>query len=88
MGCKVHAAFAGVPPDEVLVNVQLLVTASKVSDIKAIAGYDPRVSFDNIIITEYEQGLQIELQLRYVPTNQTNVMKLSFNNQTQTLSAQ
>lgn len=59
-----------------------------VSDIKAIAGYDPRVSFDNIIITEYEQGLQIELQLRYVPTNQTNVMKLSFNNQTQTLSAQ
>ena len=59
-----------------------------VSDIKAIAGYDPRVSFDNIIITEYEQGIQIELQLRYVPTNQTNVMKLSFNNQTQTLSAQ
>jgi hypothetical protein len=48
-------------------------------DIRAIAGYDPRVSFDNIIITEFDQGLQIELQLRYVLTNQTNVMLLNFN---------
>ena len=59
-----------------------------VTDITAIAGYDPRVSFDNIVITEYEQGLQIEIQLRYVPTNQTNVMLLNFNGQTQTLTAQ
>ena len=48
-------------------------------DVKAIASYDPRVSFDNIIITEFDQGLQIELQLRYVLTNQTNVMLLNFN---------
>ena len=57
-------------------------------DIKAIASYDPRVSFDNIVITEYDQGIQIELQLRYVLTNQTNVMLMNFNNQTNTLSAQ
>ena len=59
-----------------------------VSDIQAIASYDPRVSFDNIIITEYDQGIQIELQLRYVPTNQINTMLLNFNGETQTLSAQ
>lgn len=59
-----------------------------VSDIKAIASYDPRVSFDNIIITEYEQGILIELRLRYVPTDQTSVMRLSFNNQTNALSVQ
>ena len=59
-----------------------------ITDIQAIAGYDPRVSFDNIIVTEYSQGIQIELQLRFVPTNQTNVMLLNFNGQTQTLSAQ
>lgn len=58
-----------------------------VSDIQAIASYDPRVSFDNIIVTEYDQGIQIELQLRYVPTNQTNVMLLNFNGETQSLSA-
>lgn len=58
-----------------------------VADIKAIASYDPRVSFDNIIITEYEQGIQIELQLRYVQTNQSNLLSLRFNNQTNLLSA-
>ena len=59
-----------------------------VSDIKSIAAYDPRVSFDNIIVTEYDQGIMIELQLRYVPTNQVNIMLLNFNGQTQTLTAQ
>ena len=58
------------------------------TDIKAIASYDPRVSFDNIIVTEYDQGIRIELQLRYVPTNQTNLMLMNFNNQTNTLTAQ
>lgn len=57
-------------------------------DIKAIASYDPRVSFDNIVITEYDQGIQIELQLRYVLTNQTNVMLMNFNSQNNTLTAQ
>lgn len=57
-------------------------------DVKAIASYDPRVSFDNIVITEYDQGIQIELQLRYVPTNQINLMMMNFNNTTNTLTAQ
>jgi phage baseplate assembly protein W len=56
-------------------------------DVKAIASYDPRVSFDNIIITEFNQGLQIELQLRYVLTNQTNVMLMNFNGVTNQLTA-
>ena len=57
-------------------------------DVKAIASYDPRVSFVYIVITEYDQGIQIELQLRYVPTDQVNLMMMSFNNATNTLTAQ
>ena len=57
-------------------------------DIRAIAGYDPRVSFDNIIVTEYDQGIQIELQLRYVLTNQIRVMMMNFNGTNNTLSVQ
>lgn len=57
-------------------------------DVKAIAAYDPRVSFDNIIITEYDQGIQIELQLRYVLTNQINTMIVNFNGSTGTMTAQ
>jgi len=56
-------------------------------DVLAIANYDPRVSFDNIIITEFDQGIQIELQLRYVLTNQTNVMLMNFNGTTNQLTA-
>lgn len=59
-----------------------------VQDIQSIAAYDPRVSFDNIIITEYDQGIMIELQLRFVLTNQTNTMLLRFNGDNQTLSTQ
>ena len=58
-----------------------------ITDIKKIAAYDPRVSIDNVVITEYSQGIQVELQLRYVQTNQINVMELQFDNETSTLSA-
>ena len=47
-----------------------------VTDIRDIASYDPRVSFDNIIITEYDRGIQIELELRYLQTNQSSIMNL------------
>ncbi len=58
-----------------------------ITDIKKIAAYDPRVSIDNVVSTEYSQGIQVELQLRYVQTNQVNVMELQFDNETSTLSA-
>lgn len=55
-------------------------------DVQAVASYDPRVSFENIVVTEYDQGLQIEVQLRYVLTNQVNTMLMNFNGTTNTLS--
>jgi len=62
--------------------------AAIIEDIKAIAKYDPRVSFENVLVTEYEQGILIELQLRYVPTNQSGTMRLNFNGQNNNLSVQ
>ena len=56
------------------------------ADIKAIANYDPRVSFDKIVVTEYDQGLQILLELRYLQTNQSNLMNLQFNSNSRTLT--
>lgn len=55
------------------------------ADVKAIAAYDPRVSIENIIITEFETGIQIELELRLIQTNQTKLMNFRFNNDSRTL---
>lgn len=57
------------------------------SDINAIASYDPRLSIDNVIITEYEHGIQVELELRYIQTNQSNLLNLRFDNTNNTLTA-
>jgi phage baseplate assembly protein W len=63
-------------------DLKSLITA----DIKAIANYDPRVSFDNIVVTEFDQGIQILLELRYLQTNQSSLMNLQFNNDSKTLT--
>lgn len=63
-------------------DLKSLITA----DIKAIANYDPRVSFDNIVVTEYEQGIQILLELRYLPSNQLSQMNLQFDSGSKTLA--
>jgi phage baseplate assembly protein W len=56
------------------------------ADIKSIASYDPRVSFDNIVVTEYDQGIQILLELRYLQTNQSGLVNLQFDNNSKTLT--
>jgi phage baseplate assembly protein W len=57
-----------------------------IADIKQVASYDPRLSIDNVVVTEFEQGIQVELQLRYVETNQINVMNLRFDGANNTLT--
>lgn len=58
-----------------------------VSDVKSITSYDPRVAVENVIITEYERGIQIELELKYLQTNQINIMNLKFDNVSNSLTA-
>jgi phage baseplate assembly protein W len=58
-----------------------------IADINQVATYDPRVSVDNIIVTAYDQGIMIQLELRYLRTNEINAMTLQFNNSTNTLTA-
>ena len=57
-----------------------------VTDIKDIASNDPRLSIENVIVTEYSQGILMELQLRYIQTNQSDLLNLQFDNQNNTLS--
>jgi phage baseplate assembly protein W len=55
-------------------------------DVKRIVTTDPRLQVENILVTEYEHGLQIELELSTIAENQTEVMRLSFDRSTGNLN--
>lgn len=54
-------------------------------DIQKIISYDPRISVENIDVTELLNGIFIEILLRFVPTNQSEVMSLTFDRQSRNL---
>jgi phage baseplate assembly protein W len=64
-------------------NLKSIIT----TDIKNIVSSDPRLAVDRVMITEYDQGLQIDLELRYVQTNQNSLLNLRFDNQSNQLTA-
>lgn len=47
-------------------------------DITRIIAYDPRLAADTVTFTQQEHGLMLQLDLRYIPTNQTDKMMVSF----------
>lgn len=47
-------------------------------DILKIAGSDPRIRIEQATITDYQHGIQIELDIRIVDTNQLDSMVLTF----------
>ena len=57
-----------------------------VADITQIVNYDPRVNINDVQVTQKEHGLQILISLTYANTNQSDVMFLNFNGNTQKLT--
>jgi len=49
-----------------------------INDVTQIALSDPRVTVDQVNITEQEYGIMLELTLVYVGTDQSESMKLEF----------
>jgi phage baseplate assembly protein W len=49
-----------------------------VDDINNIARYDPRINVDRVEVTQFEHGIQIALNLTYIPTDQTELMRIRF----------
>ena len=47
-------------------------------DVNRIINYDPRINAKEVIITQYESGIQIECTLTYLPYNISEKMKLQF----------
>lgn len=56
-----------------------------IKDVQTVVNYDPRISVDNINVTQYDYGLQIALELTYIPTNQTELLNLKFDKSSQSV---
>jgi phage baseplate assembly protein W len=47
-------------------------------DVTTIVNYDPRISLTNVTLVEQDQGILIQLDLVFLPTNQSTNMSLQF----------
>lgn len=62
------------------------VKQSIVEDVTRIVNSDPRTQATNIIMSEYELGLQIEVELFYRELDQSEQLLLQFNGDTQQIT--
>jgi len=51
------------------------------ANVETIINYDPRVQADQITVTSYESGIQIECVLTYLPYNISESLQLRFDQQ-------
>ena len=56
-----------------------------VDDVTTIVNSDPRTSVMNITLTEYEHGIQIEVDLMYQDLDQSDVLLFQLNGNTGTV---
>jgi phage baseplate assembly protein W len=61
------------------------VKALIVEDIQRVVTYDPRVRVDNILVDQFDYGLQIQVELTFLPDNLSDVLALQFNRESNTV---
>lgn len=49
-----------------------------IQNVEAVVNYDPRIRADQVIVTTYDQGIQIECILTYFPYNIQEAIQLKF----------
>lgn len=63
------------------------VKATIVADIKRIITYDPRLQVNGVLIDELESGLQVQIDLTFLPGNYSDSLRLRFDAGTKSLTA-
>jgi len=49
-----------------------------VEDVKRVVSYDPRLRVDNVIIDTYDKGIQLQIDLTFLPQNYSDRLLLQF----------
>lgn len=58
-----------------------------VQEVKKVIANDPRVAATDVVLISYEYGVQIEIALLYISTDQRDTLVLNFDNNTNSLTA-
>lgn len=49
-----------------------------IQDVKRVIASDPRVSAQNVLVTQFDRGIQIEIDLIYVNSGERSMLSLSY----------
>ena len=49
-----------------------------IENVTQIVNYDPRVNVNNVIVDQYESGIQVECNLVYLPYNISETLRMRF----------
>ena len=86
-GEKLHSPnFGTIIWDLVFDELSAEIKLSIENDLNAVVNHDPRVSAESLIITEYENGLQIFIELRMLETNELEKLTIQFDRRNRTSS--
>lgn len=55
---------------------------SVIDEVNRVVATDPRVQANNVTVTVYDQGMQIQMDLYYVPLNVVQTFSLDFDKRT------
>lgn len=58
-----------------------------VEDVKKVISYDPRLQVNGVLINELDHGLQLQIDLTFLPDNYASKLTLDFNNTNQSVTA-
>ena len=57
-----------------------------VNDVKTVVSYDPRVRVQNVVVTQFEHGIQLAIELSFLTNNQLDTLVLNFDNKSKSLT--
>ena len=63
------------------------VKSTIVEDVRRIITYDPRLQVEQVLINELNYGIQIQIDLVFLPGNFVSSLRLDFNSSTNSLTA-
>lgn len=55
-------------------------------DVRRIISYDPRVGAQNVVVTQFDRGIQIEIDLIYISSNQRDLLTLKFDRESRLIT--